>query len=234
MSLLAAHLEAPLNEPTKNPSDSTVWSDSVFPTKAPKPRKDPSTSSFRKGLLRVQHPKMLADPLSIPKSLQPLSASQKACSPFPHPKMLAVLQASKNACRPSECFWKISGQRLQEFQSKVEIICERNVALGESCSPPGLGAAACLEPRRDRPGRVLSSSCSTGRKKNTGTCSPRCLGTSPRVPFAGLRQRWLRQQNFGGMKMEKFRSDQWELGKKWCRGASLDVKSAGCKLLHCI
>ena len=79
MSLLAAHLEAPLNEPTKNPSDSTVWSDSVFPTKAPKPQEDPSTSSFRKGLLRVQHPKMLAVPLSIPKSLQ----SSK------HPKMLA-------------------------------------------------------------------------------------------------------------------------------------------------
>lgn len=91
-------------------------------------------------------------------------------------------------------------------------MCERNVALGKSCSPPVLGPAACLEPSRAQPGRAPSSACSTRSNGNTDTCSPGCLGTSPRVPFAGLMQQWLLQENPAQMK--KWRnfshpSDNW-------------------------
>lgn len=185
------------------------------PTKAPKPWEDPSTSSFRKGFLQMEHPKMLAAPLSIQKGFQSSWASQNACSSL-------------------ECFWKISGQRLQEFQCKVEIMCERNVALGKSCSPPVLRPAACLEPNRAQPGWALSSACSTRSNENTWACSPGCLGTSPKVPFAGLMQKWLLEQNLALIKMRKFQSNKWELGKKWCHSATPGVKPAGSKPIHCI
>lgn len=46
------------------------------------------------------------------------------------------------------------------------------MALGKSCSPPVLGAAACWEPGRDPPGQVLSSTYGTGRRETRALAVP--------------------------------------------------------------
>lgn len=126
MSLLAAHLDTPLSEPTKK----FQWLHCLKWFGAQ--QKHPSLGKTR------AHPLSEEDPLelSIPKCLQPLWASQKSFQPsWASQNSCSPFWASQNAFSSPESFWKISDQRLQEFQCKVEIMCERNVALGKSCSP---------------------------------------------------------------------------------------------------
>lgn len=61
MSLLGAHLEAPLSQLTK-PSGWNVRKRSVTWTSQQKPGEDPSISSFRQGLPRSELPKMISEP----------------------------------------------------------------------------------------------------------------------------------------------------------------------------
>lgn len=223
MSLLAAHLDTPLSEPTKKFQwlHCLKW---LVPNKSTQASARPEHILFQK---------------RIPWNW----ASQNACSLSEHPKEFPALLRIPESLQPllsiPKCF-QLPWELLKNFRPEIARIpmwsgnnVWKECGPGQELLSPVLGPAGCLEPSRAQPGWALSSACSTRSSENTDPCCPGCLGTSAGVAFAGLMQQWLSQQNLHGWKWKSF-SQTGQLGKKWCHSAALGIKSAGRKPIPCI